>query len=70
MTALIVVMPPDPRGLRHFVDPAASYERTYCGRNPDLWAIDIKGGAATCVRCQRTAEIKGYAHSSRSTRRD
>jgi len=58
--SLIVVLAPNPRGLRHYVDPTAAYIRTFCGQRPELWPIDIKGGKASCFRCQKTAKIKGY----------
>lgn len=52
---LIVALAPSPRGLRHYIDPFSTYERTLCGLMPLLWQIDIKGGPASCSRCKRTA---------------
>jgi hypothetical protein len=54
----LVVMTPNPRGLRHYVDPTSTYDRTFCGRDCSMWPIDIKGGPASCVRCMQTARLK------------
>jgi hypothetical protein len=45
---LIVVMPPV-RGIRHYVQPGG--EHTLCGRACSLWLIDTKGGPASCHVC-------------------
>lgn len=48
-----VVIAPSPRGLRHYVFSGA--RRALCGAVVELWAIDGKGGPASCKRCRKAA---------------
>ena len=44
----------DNRGFRHYLRHET--QRTYCGKDPDFWALD--SGEANCTSCLRSWELE------------